>query len=127
MSGTWWSHARGREIFAATRAVRAATDILVCRLIDGKVTFVHRRLWPALVRLADRFDAARLARVREIHDASGKHVIEETPFPQWVPQEVSIRAKTLAESEALAELGGMLVSLSPDARRGRGLGVRGKR
>jgi len=122
VSGNWWSHARGREIFAATRAVRAAPDVLVCRLIDGKVTFVHRRLWPALVRLADRFDPLHLARVREVHDASGKHVTEEAPFPLWVPQEVSIRANALAESEALAELGGMLVSLSPDARRGRGLG-----
>ena len=30
-------------------------DILVCRLVNGKVTFVHRRLWPALVRAAAHF------------------------------------------------------------------------
>jgi hypothetical protein len=45
--GSWWAHARGREVFAITRAIRDSPDVLVCRLIDGKITYVHRRLWPA--------------------------------------------------------------------------------
>ncbi len=53
--GSGWGHAQGREIFAVTRAVRDCPDVLVCRLVDGKITYVHRRLWPALVRLAKRF------------------------------------------------------------------------
>ena len=50
--GSWWSHPKSQEIFAVTRAIRDRDDVLVCRLIKGKVTFVHRRLWPALVRAA---------------------------------------------------------------------------
>ena len=53
--GSWWSHAKGREIFKLTRAVRDSPDILVCRLVDGKVTYVHRRLWAALVCASKRF------------------------------------------------------------------------
>ena len=30
--GSWWSHPKGKAIFAATRAVREAPDVLVCRV-----------------------------------------------------------------------------------------------
>ena len=102
--GNWWSHPRARAIFALTRAVRAASQVLVCRLVGGKITFVHERLWPALVRCADRFPPARLARVREIHSASGKHVVETTPFPDWVSSQVQAKARRASESEALSAL-----------------------
>jgi hypothetical protein len=102
--GNWWSHLRSREIFAITRGVREAPRILVCRLVDGKVSYVHERLWPALVRAADRFPRARLARVREVHSRSGKHVLEETPFPDWVPAGVVADAKRLTEREAVEAL-----------------------
>src|SRR5713226_7312994 len=46
--GSWWNHPRGREIYAVTRSVRDAPDVLVTRLVGGHITYVHRRLWPAL-------------------------------------------------------------------------------
>ena len=102
--GNWWSHARSRQIFAATHAVRDSPDVLVCRLVDGKITFVHRRLWPALLRMAGRFDAKRLARLHEVHSVSGKHVIKQTPFPDWVPVGVLAAANQLKEHDALVQL-----------------------
>src|SRR5258707_15776391 len=65
--GSWWSHPKSHEIFAVTRAVRNSDDVLVCRLINRKITFVHRRLWPALVRAAGRLGRAHLSRVSEVH------------------------------------------------------------
>lgn len=103
--GSWWSHPKSQEIFAVTRGVRDSDEVLVCRLVNGKVTFVHRRLWPALVRLADRFSSDGLARVSESHTSSGRHVINEVPFPGWVPTNVRSAAKKLSEEAALAELG----------------------
>lgn len=103
--GSWWAHARGREIFAVTRAIRASPDVLVCRLIDGKITYVHRRLWPALVRLSARFPQAHLGQIREVHTVSGKHVVEESRFPAWVTPEVAARASDLDEEIALRQLG----------------------
>jgi len=99
--GNWWSHPGSREIFALTRAVRDAPHMLVCRLVDGKVTFVHERLWPALVRLAGRFPPARLARLREVHSASGKHIVKTTVFPDWVPAPTQAQALRLEESAAI--------------------------
>ena len=108
LRGNWWSHPRSRDIFAITRAVRDAPEVLVCRLVDGKITFVHERLWPALVRAGDRFAPERLARVREVHGASGQHVLEQTPFPEWVPRAVAAAAKRLSADAAREALAAVL-------------------
>jgi hypothetical protein len=60
IKGSWWAHPQGRHIFRVLDEVANANDVLACRLIEGKVTLVHRRLWPALVRLAPRFATGRL-------------------------------------------------------------------
>lgn len=101
--GSWWSHPKSHEIFAVTRAIRNSDDILVCRLIKGKITFVHRRLWPALVRAAGRLPSNRLSQVREVHTSSGRHVTKEIPFPDWVPPGVRAAARSLSEEAAIAE------------------------
>ena len=53
--GSWWGHPSGDEIYRVVNRVRASPDVVATRLINGKVTLIHRRLWPALVRVADRF------------------------------------------------------------------------
>jgi hypothetical protein len=90
------------EIFAVTRAVRESDDVLVCRLIKGKITFVHRRLWPALVRAAGRLPSVHLSQVQEVHTSSGRHVTKEVPFRDWVPSSAHAAARTLLEEAALA-------------------------
>jgi hypothetical protein len=103
--GGWWKHPKGHDIFAAARAARDSEDVLVCRLVDGKVTFIHRRLWPALVRLADKLRKKSLAAIHEDHTASGWHRMVERPFPQWVAPEVRAIADHLSEEEAISQLG----------------------
>jgi hypothetical protein len=103
--GSWWGHARGREIFGLTRAIRGCPDVLVCRLVDGKITYVHRRLWPALVRLSERFPRAHLAQIQEAHTVCGKHLAEEVCFPGWVSRELAAQASDLDEESALRQLG----------------------
>jgi hypothetical protein len=103
--GSWWSHPKSREIFSILQYVVDSEDVLVCRLVDGKITFVHRRLWPALVRAAGRFPSSQVSKVREEHTSSGKHVTHEIPFPEWVPSEIRQAAKQLTEEDALIALG----------------------
>ena len=105
IKGSWWAHPKSQQIFAILQAVADSQDVLVCRLVNGKVTFIHRRLWPALVRAAKRFPSAHTAQIHEEHTASGRHVTREVPFPQWVPPEVVDQAKAMSEKEALAALG----------------------
>lgn len=67
--GSWWSHPRGRDIYAVDQQLAKHRDVVMARLIIGKWTYVHRRLWPALLsagaarepwQMADLPDAARL-------------------------------------------------------------------
>lgn len=108
IQGSWWAHPSSRQIYAVLSAVTESDQVLVCRLVDGKVTLIHRRLWPSLVRLAKRFAPEQLAQVREEHTPTGRHVSREVPFPQWVPPTVAEQAKTIAEKEALAAFGAWL-------------------
>ena len=103
--GSWWAHPQGRKIFNVLSAVSESKDVLVCRLVDGKITLIHRRLWPALVRVSKRFTPAQLAQVHEEHTPSGRHVSRAIAFPHWVPAEVARLAKTIDEQEAFAAFG----------------------
>jgi len=68
--------------------------------VNGKVTLVHRRVWPALVRVGDRFPPERLASIREEHTASGAHRKTETAFPDWIPADAVEAAAALTEARA---------------------------
>jgi len=105
----WWKHPKGKDVFAATRAVRDSSTVLVCRLVDGKVTYIHCRLWPALVRLAEKLGKKSLAAIQEEHTGSGRHTVVERPFPSWVPPDVKASASLLSEEEAAAQLGCQVV------------------
>ena len=102
--GSWWGHPKGHAIFGLTRGIRESRDILVCRLVGGKITYVHRRLWPAVVRLAGTFAHQDLAAIQEIHTPRGRHELRVVPFPRWVPLEVKRRARQLTEKKARTAL-----------------------
>jgi hypothetical protein len=102
--GSWWAHPRAKAIFDALQRACASPDVLVCKLVGGKQTLVHRRLWPALVRCADRFPADRLAQVRQEHTASGAHRNTLAPFPDWLDASTLREADALRVEEALAQL-----------------------
>lgn len=86
--GSWWAHEKGRAIFRALTAVYESPDVVATPLVDGKLTLIHRRLWPALATLAraGELARARLTRVTQEHTASGRHEKHEVPFPEWLPR-----------------------------------------
>ena len=102
--GSWWGHPKGDAIFVCSRAIRNSKNVLTCRLIDRKVTYVHRRLWPALTRLSGTFGTDRLAAIREIHTAAGKHTIEKVAFPKWISAIVRRKSASLSVQEATTVL-----------------------
>jgi hypothetical protein len=102
--GSWWGHPSGHEIYRVINEIRASPDVVATRLINGKVTLIHHRLWPALVRVADRFPADRVAAIDEVHTRSGAHQTIAIPFPDWVPAEDLTAADQLTVDEALAQL-----------------------
>jgi hypothetical protein len=104
IKGSWWAHPKSHEIFTELGLLDASPDVVRLRLVSGKVTLVHRRVWPALVRLADRFTPKQLAALHEEHTASGAHKVQEQPFPDWAPDDVLRASEQLSVEQALAQL-----------------------
>ena len=117
--GSWWSHPKAHAIHAATLQARDSGDVLTCRIVRGKVTLVHKRLWPALVRIARHLPVERLASIREIHTPSGAHRVEEDPYPKWVSSDVKKASQLLAKDVAMEALGNWVQrEISDGASRG---------
>jgi len=104
--GSWLTHEKGEVILTAVRALRESDDILVCRLLKKKTSFVHRRMWAALVRLATKIEADLLVAIVETPKGGPgeTHTVNERPFPEWVPDEVWDEAAELSENAAKEQL-----------------------
>jgi hypothetical protein len=83
--GSWWSHPQSHAIYDAINRLAGSPDVVRTRLVNGRVTLMHRRVWPALVRVADRFPPERLTAIREEHTSTGAHRVREQPFPIGCP------------------------------------------
>ncbi len=104
ITGSWWAHPEHDEIFRVLNEATSSDQVVRLKLVEGKVTLVHRRIWPALVRLADQIGTSRLAALDQEHTASGAHRSTSTPFPDWVPDDVAREAATLRYEDAIANL-----------------------
>ena len=50
--GSWWGHPAARRIQAIASELEASPEVLVLKLVGGKLTFLHRDLWAPLARVA---------------------------------------------------------------------------
>jgi len=50
--GSWWGHKHGQAIYAVCEKLGDHPDVLSSPLVNGKITFIHRRLWSSLLRVA---------------------------------------------------------------------------
>ena len=114
IEGSYWGHPNGNKIFALTRAVRSSGEVVVCRIVNRKVTYVHRRLWASIFRVREMFDGEDLGAISEIHSSTGKHKVETVPFPDWVPTDVMKEAEALTFSQAASNLGKWFAAYSRD-------------
>jgi hypothetical protein len=63
--GSWWAHPRSHEIFRVNCELAQHPDVLVSKLISGKITYLDRALWPAVVaigRARESWQTERLSR-----------------------------------------------------------------
>ncbi|HKO41694.1 MAG TPA: hypothetical protein VJU84_00265 [Pyrinomonadaceae bacterium] len=49
MKGSWWSHPMAQTIFQVNERLDDHEDVVIAKLLAGKVTFIHRQFWPALL------------------------------------------------------------------------------
>ena len=58
--GSWWSHPKANDIYDILQAVERHPDLLLAKLLGGKVTIIHRALWPAVLAVVTAREAWQL-------------------------------------------------------------------
>ena len=52
VKGSWWAHPQAHQIFHSLNALQDNDDVLSTKLLSGKVTLVHRKLWRDFIPIA---------------------------------------------------------------------------
>jgi hypothetical protein len=116
LSKSWWSHPQSHAIFQCLEKLADDADVLTSRLIAGKVTFVHRRLWPAFLSVAlsnapwqkpksqepRELQQRLLVAAKEVHTASGRHELQLQSWNDWAREHDA--HERIAIDEAIAQL-----------------------
>ncbi len=75
IAGSWWGHPAGQAIFRVLSDLE--DEVAWPKLVDGKVTLVHRMLWPALAAVGDSRQPWQTRGVAESLLAAADRVMEE--------------------------------------------------
>jgi hypothetical protein len=102
LRGSWWGHPRGHVIYHALNSLADHRDVLSTKLVAGKVTFVHRRLWPAVYGVG----CAREAWQIENLSPAAAWLLREVDAEQEVQTDLVVRPPeiTLKVADAAREL-----------------------
>jgi hypothetical protein len=49
--GSWWAHPKAHEMYRVSSQLRAHPDVLAIKLVSGKITFINRPLWMAVLAI----------------------------------------------------------------------------
>jgi hypothetical protein len=60
LRGSWWAHPQSHFIFSTLSALSDDPQVVLTKLLNCKDTFVHRRLWPALLAVGCAHEAWQL-------------------------------------------------------------------
>lgn len=77
VSGHWWGHPAGKQIFHIVSALEDHPDVLAARVLDGRMTFVDRHLFAPLYRVVTDPEW-RKEGIRTLH-GPGKKLLETMP------------------------------------------------
>jgi hypothetical protein len=95
VKGTWWAHPLANEIYMLGQRLMNHRDVLFIRLVTGKMTYVHRRLWRPLYSIATARQPWQLADLPR----SAKTML------QMVDHRGSFRMDEIRSSRTAKELG----------------------
>lgn len=86
MKGSWWSHPMAQIIFQVNERLEDHKDVLITKLVAGKVTFVHRKLWPEIISIGASREpwqtknlSASACRLLQLIDKRGSVITNELP------------------------------------------------
>jgi len=104
--GSWWAHPKSHAIFRAARALGSDPDVLAIPFVAGKVTFIHRPLWPAVLAVASERASWQTRRL--------------SPGGRTVLNHVEAAGEIEASAPAVRELERRLLAVSREVHTDRG-------
>lgn len=63
VNGTWWGHPQGNLIFNVASELEDDAKIITAKLLLKKVTFIQKKLWPALATVGVEREAWQMAKL----------------------------------------------------------------
>jgi hypothetical protein len=109
--GSWWGHPQGGLIFSIASALDDSPEVLGAKLLGGKVAFVHRDLWPQLVRVV--LDPGWKRAAAKGLDAPAKQLLTE------VERKGKLRLEGRAPARLALEKRALVLSTSEHTETGR--------
>jgi hypothetical protein len=49
--GSWWAHPLSNGVYVISQRLQQSGEVMLIKLVSGKETYVHRRLWPQAVAI----------------------------------------------------------------------------
>jgi len=104
--GSWWKHPEANRIYDALERAGQHPDIVLVKLVAGKVTYVHRALWPALLAVGSAREPWQVqdlspgaASLLAALDAGPVVDAEAAPISRTATKEIEARLLARTESE----------------------------
>jgi hypothetical protein len=99
--GSWWSHPMANDIYMLSQRLIHHPDAVFLKLLSGKTSYVHRRLWPELIAIGtaqekwqmDGLSVSAKSMLKKV-EAHGNVRMDEIKSAR-TPAEKSADAKTL--------------------------------
>ena len=92
ISGSWWAHPGESRDLCDINELADSPDVVRLRLVNGKITLVHRRVWPAMCA-CDRFPRAGSPRSPRSTRSGSRTARSKRPFRIGSPTTQSTRRR----------------------------------
>lgn len=100
--GSWWSHPLAQAIFQVNELLEDHKDVLIAKLVAGKVTFIHRKLWSEILSIGTSRESWQLKKLStsaltllQLIDERGSLTTDEIPPQALGKAKVGVVAREL--------------------------------
>jgi hypothetical protein len=99
--GSWWAHPQAHEMFGLACELRSHPDVMIAKLISGKVTLIYRPLWPAVFAVGTAREAWQMKALSKEAKGLLKKVDKEDQINVSGDPVRELEAKLLVYSESV--------------------------
>ncbi|MEO8971333.1 MAG: hypothetical protein ABI406_07010 [Ktedonobacteraceae bacterium] len=97
--GSWWGHAHGHAIYHVAEELYEHPDVIAIKLIAGKITYIYRKLWFALLSIGISHEPWQLDNLTDTaHTLLARVTKEHVLRTDHLRNIESFKAKSLSEA-----------------------------